>query len=126
MAEDTMTLGDLVTSLRAMPAALPVVFAGRWRDRRHPGFFISYRGFYDQLALTRDGAAAPAAGDLLAAALACDGATFHGYKGGEYVMDLDTPLWVANMGEYPGWRVMRVWHDREDGEVVISTATAEC
>jgi hypothetical protein len=39
---------------------------------------------------------------------AANGATFHGYKGGEYEMDDDTPLWVANHGNSGGTAVVGI------------------
>lgn len=74
-----------------------------------PTKFRSYRGYYDQLALgwTADDNKRMLADQLLDQARAAIGATFEGHKGGEYVMDEDTPLWMANVG-YSGDRARRI------------------
>lgn len=53
----------------------------------------SYRGYYEQLAfeVTYD----ITVGDMLAAAEAAMGATFQGWKGGDYVMDGDSDCWLV-------------------------------
>lgn len=60
----------------------------------HP---MSYRGSYDQLAF------APASnvtvGSMLEHAKSALGATFEGYKGGEYTMTERTPCHIAEYGE---------------------------
>lgn len=78
----------------------------------------SYRGFYDQLAIgfgpstpqteweKRTICKTPAA--LIAELEQSVGRTYEGYKGGEYTMRADTPLWVANTGEAPGTGVVGV------------------
>ena len=54
-----------------------------------------YRGYYSDLAIGYgDGVKVE---DLLKSVRAAlDGETFHGYKGGEYTMSKDTPLWLAS------------------------------
>ena len=37
--------------------------------------------------------------DILEMAKECIGKTFTGYKGGEFLMLEDTPLWISNYGE---------------------------
>ncbi|QRE76518.1 hypothetical protein [Methylobacterium aquaticum] len=63
---------------------------------------VSYRGFYDHLAIGfvehHDAEGLLKVADLLAACRTADGATFQGYKGGSYTMNRDTPLWAANYG----------------------------
>jgi hypothetical protein len=82
-------LGDLIARLeREDPErVLPIGFA-----EPH-----SYRGDYADLAfeLRRD----IAIGDMLAAARAALGATFQGYKGGDYTMGEQTDCWIASYGE---------------------------
>lgn len=75
------------------------------------GYFIpckaqSYRGFYDQLALGYSEDRRADSGWLLRTPVAviqelegAIGKTYEGYKGGDFVMRADTPLWVANTGE---------------------------
>ncbi len=66
-----------------------------------PHEFGSYRGNYSHISIgfgteLTDGVTAE---KLLAKCRAADGAMFYGYKGGEFVMDRRTPLWVANYGD---------------------------
>ncbi len=60
----------------------------------------SYRGYYECLAF------APATnvtiGSMLEEAESANGATFTGYKGGEYRMDLEAPCYIASYGSYGG------------------------
>lgn len=84
-----MTLGDLIQALEAAdPNRLcPLGF-------RNPH---SYRGYYDELAFEprRD----VLVSDMLSDARSAVGATYCGWKGGEYKMDLFTPVWLAVGGE---------------------------
>ena len=57
----------------------------------------SYRGYYNQLAF--EPAANISIRDMLAAARSALGATFQGWKGGDYTMAADTDCWLANEGD---------------------------
>ena len=91
------TLIELITALKSAPQNLPVYF----QTGEHPDMVDSWRGSYDLLALnhTLEGSALRCSEliDLLDGAI---GSTFRGYKGGEYTMHEDTPIWVDNYGEY--------------------------
>ena len=88
-----LTLGDAIAALDAAEDGLPVEFdcGGSPQD------VSSYRGYYDDLALEPGAQSTPVIKlrQRLHQAL---GETFHGYKGGEYVMDAGTPLWCAGWG----------------------------
>ncbi len=56
----------------------------------------SYRGYYSDLAF-EPGNSAPA-WEVLAVLKACDGHVFTGYKGGDFPMDGDSPVWSATYG----------------------------
>ncbi|MEK8141775.1 hypothetical protein NKH18_01400 [Streptomyces sp. M10(2022)] len=56
----------------------------------------SYRGYYDELAF--EPAENVTVGSMLSAAWSADGATYTGYKGGEYTMTSDTTCWIAYEG----------------------------
>ncbi len=61
----------------------------------------SYRGYYDELAfdVTTDyGVSDPTVGEVLYCLKQALGKTFYGWKGGEYVMNQHTPLWIAKSG----------------------------
>jgi len=56
----------------------------------------SYRGYYNDLAF--EPRQNISIGDMLAAARSAVGATFEGYKGGDYTMSEYTDCWIANYG----------------------------
>lgn len=102
MSKPQMTLGEFIRALERQDQDEKVSF-----DFVHfgPTKFDSYRGYYDQLALGYGGGRHDHAyehqtvAQLLAHARECVGKEFTGWKGGEYTMHSDTPLWVANPGE---------------------------
>lgn len=84
-----MTLGDLIAFLEAVPPETVVPL----------GFHCphSYRGYYCDLAF--EPAKNVTVGAMLADARSALGATFEGYKGGDYEMSADTDVWLANYGD---------------------------
>lgn len=60
----------------------------------------SYRGDYSELAFSP--ATDVTVGEMLAAARSAIGATYQGYKGGDYRMDEFTPCYIAGVGKYGG------------------------
>ena len=83
-----MTLGRMIDVLAGMDEKRPVsnLFGAH-----------SYRGYYTDLAFelapgTRQ------AGELLAECRSVMGKALTGYKGGEFVMGENTPVWVADYG----------------------------
>lgn len=95
-AQYHLTLGELIDVLEALPADTLV----RYNDGRSPYTFSSYRGHYRDLAL--QDANGITAGTLLVEARRADGQMFIGYKGGEFTMTRDTPLWRSEYGEASG------------------------
>jgi hypothetical protein len=109
-----LTIGETITALKA----------AEYNDdadvRFDFGYFVpckaqSYRGFYDQLALGFSEDRRADSGWLLRTPNAviqeleqAIGQTYEGYKGGDFVMRVDTPLWVANTGESPGTGVIGI------------------
>jgi hypothetical protein len=95
-----LTLGMLISKITACEKNETVAFDFGYMC---PTRLDSWRGAYDELALNyvsytnedveikRD--------DFLVLLKSAIGKTFHGYKGGEFVMNEDTPIWVANDGE---------------------------
>jgi hypothetical protein len=89
-----LTLGKLITALKALPAQTPVVFD----NGNSPDDFYSYRGYYEDLAIgekTEEVTAGQFLDKLESNALNKE---FEGYKGGEFLMGIDTPLWVSEYG----------------------------
>jgi len=87
-AESQMTLGKFIELLAAMPADFLIDGLGE------PD---SYRGYYSDLAFGREPEKVTA-GALLAMCRAAMGQVYQGYKGGDYMMGANTPLWVAHYG----------------------------
>ena len=61
---------------------------------------MSYRGYYDNVAFRPVENAR--IGDMLDHAKSALGATFEGYKGGEYKMEAHTDCWIAHYGSAGG------------------------
>lgn len=101
---DTMqlTLGKLIEQLQACdltgtdgkPKSICYDFC-----RFRPTSLMSWRGSYAELALGyKENGDYPSAQSILEDCQSSIGATYQGYKGGDFVMDADTPVWVANYG----------------------------
>jgi hypothetical protein len=90
-----IALGDLIALLEARPQDQGVSFDFCGLV---PTSVDSYRGYYDHLAMGWSADGAPKVADLLGRLREALGAVFTGYKGGEFRMDADTPMWVANYG----------------------------
>ena len=97
-----VTLGGLITMLQSLEPSAKV-----WLDDGSaPGQLMSYRGYYADLAFSRTYAdlafsrtsEAITVDQMLTTCQAALGQSFEGYKGGDYVMGEDTPLWMANWG----------------------------
>lgn len=63
-----------------------------------PTELISYRGYYNELALECDKGYISII-DFLNLLKSAIGKEFYGYKGGTYIMDKETPVWVSAYGE---------------------------
>ena len=100
-----LNLGELIRALDDEPEDKFVMLDdGRFPD---PDSFGSYRGYYEDLAFTvRDHETTVA--EFLAAARKALGSEFTGYKGGEFVMDESTPLWISDYGESGGVAVVAI------------------
>jgi hypothetical protein len=88
-----VTLGKLIAAIKDVPGDTPVVFDD---GEEGPCFPHSYRGYYSDLAFS-DGKGATV-DQLRKDCLESLGKTFEGYKGGDYTMHKDTPLWRAAYG----------------------------
>ena len=96
-------LQDLIEWLEKQPPELRVPHGF--------GSPMSYRGSYDELAFEpKDDVSF---GEMLTHAKAALGATFTGYKGGEYTMESYTPCWIAEYGTCQGDRIgptmLKLW-----------------
>ena len=112
------TLGYLIERLERLDPTVEVYYDFVYF---HPKGIHSYRGYYEQLALGYANAGDPPnVGQLLAELKDADGKEFTGYKGGEYAMRSDTPMWVAKHDEAGGTAIIDV-EDR-DWFVLLKTA----
>jgi hypothetical protein len=105
-----ITLGELIDGLEKalaerdedMPADRERRIYFDWCNY-HPSTFHSYRGWYDHLAVTPSHEyESLTAEQFLERCKAQVNAQHHGWKGGNYVMDRETPVWVAHDGECYG------------------------
>lgn len=108
-----MTLGNMIDVLEAANDDAMVKFDNDGLG--HPGDLDSYRGYYSDLAF------APSNTPVTVKTLKIDakdavGAEFTGYKGGEYFMDSDTPLWVSAYGGASGIAIVGA---RTDGNTLV-------
>lgn len=98
-----MTLQDLTTWLETQNLDL-IVPHGFGRP-------MSYRGYYDQLAF--EPVEDARLGDMLQYARNALGATYTGYKGGDYTMDEFTDCWIAeygtSQGDLIGPTLLKLW-----------------
>lgn len=100
-----MTLGAMIDRLAGMPPDAPVVGL----ENPH-----SYRGYYSDLAFELPSGASPkTAASLLEECKAALGQGFEGYKGGNFIMGCDTPVWVAFYGR-EGLKLLGI---RDDGQL---------
>lgn len=101
---ETMTLGELIDAFESIPKDADVYFD--FADL-YPGEFDSYRGFYNQLALSWS--EYPCTVETFMTRLhSADGNTYQGYKGGWFQMSRNTPVWVSNYGRASGTMIVDV------------------
>lgn len=98
-----MTLGQLVEELEQLAPDTPIMLSDG--NGESPGRAMSYRGYYSDLSFE------PSEKPITAKAFATEarralGNSFEGYKGGEYIMGTDTPLWISEYGCSSGRAVM--------------------
>ena len=98
-----MNLGELIDKLKkANPNAVVELVVDK--EFYSPNEFDSYRGYYDQLAISKKNIVEEVfVKDFLDECFKCLYKSFQGYKGGFYSMDLTTPIWVSEYGECDNW-----------------------
>ena len=116
-----MTLGELIDVLE------------RAKDDEHvrfdwggmvPGAFHSYRGYYDQLAMSVRDADSPTVAEVKGWCREADGGEYRGWKGGDYTMSRDTKVWIANTGKATGTELVGATVHSWGGVTLITRA--EC
>lgn len=89
-----LTLGGLIKVLEEVPKETNIVFS----DGTNVGSEMSYRGYYSDLSfeIQKD---IKKASDLLKQCKKALNKKYYGYKGGDFLMDADTPLWKSEYGD---------------------------
>lgn len=90
-----MTLGELIEALEALAPDRAISVGGE---------ADSYRGYYSDLAF--EPGMSGTVGELLATCRDAMGKSFEGYKGGDYYMAANTPIWLSFYGVASGDRLM--------------------
>lgn len=132
---EQLTLGELIALLKDIPLEYsdePVTVSFDF-GTAHPAGLSSWRGSYDELAINynlggydnnnADQFAHTDLKDFMEELRAADGKVYEGWKGGDFVMSLNTPLWVANNGNVGNTGVVGIRNNNY--EVVILTAYCE-
>ncbi len=104
-AKNQMTLGELIAALQRKDQDASVTFGF---DFARPSCVHSYRGYYEDLAIGYSRHEQCTVAALLKMLADADGQTFTGWKGGDYVMDLDTVVWMSNPGDSCGMAIVDV------------------
>ncbi len=107
-----LTLGKLIKSLESTNAE----FLVECSDGRTPGQPNSYRGYYSDLAFEPKTEEITVRA-LLELCMETLDSTLEGYKGGDFVMDKKTPLWVSPWGEVSSMAVVDTYSS--EGKLVL-------
>ncbi len=99
-----LTLGGLVEELRNADPSFVVKFDN---ELGYPSSPESYRGYYSDLSFPPSDDSITVA-ELLSFSEKAIGETFEGYKGGDFKMTKDTPLWVSAYGSSSGIAIIGV------------------
>ena len=115
-----ITLGELIEKLDELSNEgfenCPVLVD----DADYLGRLDSYRGYYSDLAFEL-GEERKNVGMLLKECRFALNATYMGYKGGEFVMGEDTPLWIADYGVATGRAIIIMTWSPSTYELSLST-----
>lgn len=125
-SKEMFTLGNLIDELEKYPSEWYIEIKP---FNLIPCFFCSYRGYYSDLNLTfmsRSEAEfkSTTVGELLTKAKEADGKIFYGYKGGEFLMNRNTPIWIGDDDYSSGVAILKL-EKCYDGLVEIHTYQRE-
>ena len=113
-ADYHLTLGELIERLKGYPLSnIVAIDSGGYPYNDH-----SYRGYYSDLAF-ESGEEPKTVAEFLCICKRALNSTYEGYKGGDFVMDKDTPLWVSASGVNSNMAIMDIV-ERGD-EIVLIT-----
>ena len=118
---DTISLGEFIRLLKTCKKDAWIRFDFCYFA---PDYLHSYRGWYEHLAFSCGRTwQSTLAKDVLIECEQAIGRTYRGYKGGDYVMDENTPLWVDESENASGTAIVNI--KDLDYEVVIETKFVE-
>lgn len=126
---DQLTLGEIISKCEVIAALEHTLSDGSEPEvvfdfeYLAPAGIGSWRGSYDELALSFADSARPRLSEFIQMLKEADGETYTGYKGGEFVMSRHTPVWVANYGHAGNTAVVDVVDDGY--QVILMTAYRE-
>lgn len=114
-----LTLGELIEALEKQDQKKPVKFDFCYFS---PDGVHSYRGYYEQLAIgySYKEADVPTVEEFLKVLTNALDEDFYGYKGGQYKMGKNTPVWVDQPNHASGTAIVGVF----DGKYYIVLETA--
>lgn len=118
-ASDQLSLGQIIDQCKSIPVHEEpqlVVFDFEYAA---PTGLDSWRGVYAELALSFSFGDEMTLPDFLALTEAAVGKTYEGYKGGDFTMTSETPVWVANYGNAGSTAITGVFDD--GWQVVLMT-----
>ncbi len=115
-AQYQLTLGKLIKSLESSNQNATVLCS----NGISPGTPYSYRGYYSDLAFELNDPVEVdlRVGDFLTTCRKILDTTLEGYKGGDFVMDADTPLWLSAWGDTSKVAIMDIVR-KNDGTVLL-------
>jgi hypothetical protein len=119
--DQPITLGALIDLLAAREQDQTVRFDFGYIA---PTGVSSYRGYYDHLAIEYADERDVKVADFLAQLREAVGSVYIGWKGGDFRMTRNTPLWVANPGNSGGTCVLGL-HDECKYQTIIATGYCE-
>lgn len=119
--DQPITVGHLIDVLALVPQYAWLTIQG---VSGAPFDVSSYRGYYDHLAIEYTADHRATVADFIRILRDAVGSTMEGYKGGDFTMTRQTPVWVSNWGTSSGVAVTGVALVEGDG-VQITTAACE-
>ena len=111
-----LTLGAAIRELSMMPKPYMVAFDF---NNFSPGEEMSYRGYYSDLAFDPESDEPKTVEAFLHQLKAALDREYMGYKGGDFLMGGETPLWVSGYGTTSGRAIVGIHQDIE--KIVLLT-----
>ena len=116
----TLTLGQLINKLTPIQQESPEILVSYDFVSLFPTLIDSWRGDYSQLALNYGFGTHLNTTEFLSLLESANGASFTGYKGGDFFMNYHTPVWVANCGESGFTGILDIVSDGYDVKIITA------